>query len=341
MQAVRLARYHTRRSHLVRFCGAYHGWWEDVQPGPGNPAASARNLHARGNERAHAEGAAHASRHRLRARESAPGADPHFGRDRRFLAGRQRSPRVVRSRGLHGLAEAAARGLHGARHRADLRRDLRRLSPGAGRRAAVLRGAGRHGDLRQDAGRRPAGRRRVRPERADEALPRGSPGRHLLRPRHVQFSPLRDGRDERVPDAPAASGDPGPLRRPRRALERPRRAPEHAAARGGRAGARRQSLVDLDGALHAAVALQLDAAVLPACARPRAELGRHRALHLQPRLRRRRLRGGARALPSPRRAPGCAIDGWWWDDPSQSNRSIRRGILREMVHQRLSRKAAE
>ena len=22
---------------LVRFCGAYHGWWEDVQPGPGNP----------------------------------------------------------------------------------------------------------------------------------------------------------------------------------------------------------------------------------------------------------------------------------------------------------------
>jgi glutamate-1-semialdehyde 2,1-aminomutase len=37
MQAVRLARYHTKRKHLVRFCGAYHGWWEDVQPGPGNP----------------------------------------------------------------------------------------------------------------------------------------------------------------------------------------------------------------------------------------------------------------------------------------------------------------
>ena len=39
MQAVRLARYHTRRSHLVRFCGAYHGWWSDVQPGIGNPSA--------------------------------------------------------------------------------------------------------------------------------------------------------------------------------------------------------------------------------------------------------------------------------------------------------------
>jgi len=37
MQAVRLARYHTRRSHVVRFNGAYHGWWEDVQPGIGNP----------------------------------------------------------------------------------------------------------------------------------------------------------------------------------------------------------------------------------------------------------------------------------------------------------------
>src|SRR3984957_10860135 len=39
MQAVRLARYHTRRSHLVRFCGAYHGWWDDVQPGIGNPSS--------------------------------------------------------------------------------------------------------------------------------------------------------------------------------------------------------------------------------------------------------------------------------------------------------------
>ena len=37
MQAVRLARFHTGRSHLVRFCGTYHGWWEDVQPGVGNP----------------------------------------------------------------------------------------------------------------------------------------------------------------------------------------------------------------------------------------------------------------------------------------------------------------
>ena len=36
MQAVRLACYHTRRSKVVRFCGAYHGWWDGIQPGVGN-----------------------------------------------------------------------------------------------------------------------------------------------------------------------------------------------------------------------------------------------------------------------------------------------------------------
>ncbi|MCJ2014042.1 aminotransferase class III-fold pyridoxal phosphate-dependent enzyme [Methylobacterium sp. J-076] len=40
MQAVRLARYHTGRRRIVRFCGAYHGWWGDVQPGIGNPVAA-------------------------------------------------------------------------------------------------------------------------------------------------------------------------------------------------------------------------------------------------------------------------------------------------------------
>ena len=44
MQAVRLARYHTGRPRLVRFCGAYHGWWDDVQPGVGTPG-SARDVY--------------------------------------------------------------------------------------------------------------------------------------------------------------------------------------------------------------------------------------------------------------------------------------------------------
>jgi glutamate-1-semialdehyde 2,1-aminomutase len=37
MQAVRLARYHSGRNKVLRFCGTYHGWWGDVQPGIGNP----------------------------------------------------------------------------------------------------------------------------------------------------------------------------------------------------------------------------------------------------------------------------------------------------------------
>jgi glutamate-1-semialdehyde 2,1-aminomutase len=44
MQAVRLARYHTGRNKVVRFCGAYHGWWGDVQPGIGNPVAAQDTL---------------------------------------------------------------------------------------------------------------------------------------------------------------------------------------------------------------------------------------------------------------------------------------------------------
>ena len=44
MQAVRLARYHTGRARIVRFCGAYHGWWDDVQPGIGNPMPPGHTL---------------------------------------------------------------------------------------------------------------------------------------------------------------------------------------------------------------------------------------------------------------------------------------------------------
>lgn len=44
MQAVRLAQYHTGKKRIVRFAGAYHGWWGEVQPGPGNPVDSAHTL---------------------------------------------------------------------------------------------------------------------------------------------------------------------------------------------------------------------------------------------------------------------------------------------------------
>ncbi len=50
MQAVRLAHYHTGRSKLVRFCGAYHGWWGDVQPGIGNPQTARDTYTLRDND---------------------------------------------------------------------------------------------------------------------------------------------------------------------------------------------------------------------------------------------------------------------------------------------------
>src|SRR5262249_50216558 len=36
MAAVRLARFNTRRRLIVCFSGAYHGWWDGVQPGLGS-----------------------------------------------------------------------------------------------------------------------------------------------------------------------------------------------------------------------------------------------------------------------------------------------------------------
>ena len=109
MQAVRLARYHTRRSHLVRFCGAYHGWWEDVQPGPGNPLPPRETYTLKDMDARRAARAAHAARHRLRAGQPAAGAAPERERAGRFVAGRQRPPRRLRPRGLHraGCASCA------------------------------------------------------------------------------------------------------------------------------------------------------------------------------------------------------------------------------------------
>jgi glutamate-1-semialdehyde 2,1-aminomutase len=36
MAAVRMARFNTRRKYIVAFAGAYHGWWDGVQPGLGS-----------------------------------------------------------------------------------------------------------------------------------------------------------------------------------------------------------------------------------------------------------------------------------------------------------------
>jgi glutamate-1-semialdehyde 2,1-aminomutase len=45
MCAVRLCRFNTRRRLIVQFAGAYHGWWDGVQPGPGSERANADVLY--------------------------------------------------------------------------------------------------------------------------------------------------------------------------------------------------------------------------------------------------------------------------------------------------------
>ena len=196
MQAVRLARYHTRRTHLVRFCGAYHGWWGDVQPGVGNPSPRARDLHAEGHGRGRAARAAHA-------RATSPAC--WSTRCRRCtrtptrpatatLVDSGRAARFDRA-GLHRLAASSC--ARSARERGivlifDEVFVGFRLAPG---------GAQEYFGVRADmvtygktlGGGLPVGVLCGR-ARADEALPRRPARRHLLRARHVQLAPLRDGR---------------------------------------------------------------------------------------------------------------------------------------------------
>ena len=95
MQAVRLARYHTRRNYLVRFCGAYHGWWGDVQPGVGNPLAARETYTLKDMDRGVAAGPAHAPRHRLRAGQSPAGDASERQRAGRLRPDRQRPQRRI------------------------------------------------------------------------------------------------------------------------------------------------------------------------------------------------------------------------------------------------------
>ena len=261
--------------------------------------------------RAHAARAAHAARHRLRAGQPAAGAASECRRAGRSVAGRQRARGAVSTaRPTREWLKRAARGLHRARHRADLRRGVRRLPPRARRRAGIFRRAGGSRHLRQDARRRVAGRRGLRPQRADEALPRRPAGRHLLRARHVQFASVRDGARCTSSCTRLDTAEIRALYVDLDAIWNARAARLNARLRErGAAGAGREPVVDLDRLLHAAVALQLDAPVLSARRRPRAELDRHRPADLQPQLHRCGFRGGGRAFRRRRRGDAAATAG--------------------------------
>ena len=306
MQAVRLARYHTRRRYLVRFCGAYHGWWGDVQPGVGNPLPARDTLTL-------ADMSEEALRVLRTRRDIAcvlvnpvqalhPNGSPPAD-----------SSLVDGGRGAHFDKAAYADWLERLRAVCS-ERDIVlildevfvgfRLAPGGaqeyfGVRADIVtygKTVGGGFPIGVVCGRKDL-MKRFRDDRpADICFARGTFNSH----------PVRDGRDERVPAVPRdAGGAPALRQRPRRALERAGRTAQRAPRGREAAGAGRQHVVDLDGLLHAAVALQLDAAILSPRRGPGAELDRHRPPDLQPRLPRRGFRRGGRALRRRRRRDGA------------------------------------
>ena len=140
MQAVRLARYHTRRSASGSLCRRLSRLVGRRAARRRQPGFAARDLYAGRHVGADAARAENAARHRLRAGQPAAGAASQRQRARRFRAGRQFAKGPFRSRRLRRVAEGAARGLHRARHRADLRRGVRRLPPRRRRRPGIFFG---------------------------------------------------------------------------------------------------------------------------------------------------------------------------------------------------------
>jgi glutamate-1-semialdehyde 2,1-aminomutase len=292
MQAARLARYHTRRSHLVRFCGAYHGWWGDVQPGIGNPVP-ARDTYTLKDM---SDDSLRVLRNRddiacvlinpLQALHPNAGAPSDSSladssRSSRFnqeayTAWLKRLRTVCTERKFVLIFDEAFVGF--------------RLAPGGAQEYFGIQADISH--LREDSRGRPSGRRGLRPQRADETLPRRSPSGHLLCPRHIQLPPLRDGRDARVPGAHRQPGNPRVVPQSRHGVERSSRPAQPAAARRERAGGGGEHVLHLDCRLHAAIALQLDASILSARRRFGVELDRNGAHYLQFELHRRRLRSG-------------------------------------------------
>ena len=307
MQAVRLARYHTRRSHLVRFCGAYHGWWGDVQPGVGNPVPARETYTLKDMSERRAARAAHAARHRLRAGQSAAGAASERRGAGGHVAGRQRAARahfdkdayadwlkqlraVCTERGIVLIFDEVFVGFRlapgGAQEYFGVRADLVTYGKTLGGGLPVGVVCGRSDLMKRFRDDRPA----------DICFARGTFNSH----------PVRDGRDERVPAAPRDAGGARALSRSRRSSGTAgRQRAEPASARRRPAGAGGEPVVDLDGLLHAAVALQLDAAILSARRRPGAELGRHRPADLQPELYRRGFRRGRRPFRRRRQGDGA------------------------------------
>ena len=226
------------------------------------PAAGPRRLYAGGRQPAHPRGAAHAQRHRVRARESAAGAAPEPRRGRRRDPRRRQPPRPFRPRGLRGMARQPARSLHGARDRSHLRRGFVgfRIARGGARSTSAWR---RPRDLGKTlGGGLPVGvlcgrhefMKRFRDDRpSDVCFARGTFNSHpYVMAAMNEFLQRIDAADLRA----AYSGVEERWTRGAAALNA-------RLAAAGLTGARREPRLDLDDPVHAARPLPLDAPVLP------------------------------------------------------------------------------
>ena len=144
MAAVRLARFNTRKKLIMCFSGAYHGWWDGVQPGLGSErnlsdCLTLKDLHP-----------ASLDVIRWRAREIAgvlvnpvqafhPNSPPP--NDAVLLtSGMRKTARFDFS--LCPVVAPIAGGVHGRRHPIDLRQGVFRLSPHARWGTGVFWGGG-------------------------------------------------------------------------------------------------------------------------------------------------------------------------------------------------------
>ena len=325
---------HETKKRLVRFAGAYHGWWEDVQPGPGNPLPpretftlqdmAERSLKVLATRRDIACVLVNPLQ-ALHPNVNAPGDSALIDGSRRasydreaYTAWLKKLREVCTARGIVLIFDEVFVG----------------FPPGTRRRAAVLRRQGRPRHLRQDAGRRAAGGRRLRQPRAlmtryredrpaDICFARGTFNAHpyvmaamaafLKRIERPEVKALYDGLDERW-NAPL------------------QRSSTRGFKAGRRPGARGQPVDDLDGAVH--------------------QPGRYHWM-LQFYLRKHGLAlswvGTGRLIFSlnygdaefaevmDRFVAACdemRADGWWWTAPELTAKAIRRSVFREMLGQK-------
>ena len=309
MAAVRLARFNTKREKIVSFGGAYHGWWDGVQPGVGNERQLGDCLAL--------QDMSEASLDVLRRRRDEiagvlvnpiqcfhPNAPPP--NDAVLLTNEVRSAEDNGARyreWLHTLRTVCSE----CDIPADLRRGLQRLPARARRCPGILRRARRHGALRQDRRRRPADRRRLRQCCTDAALRPRTPDAPRLCDRHVLRASARDGRHGRVPALGAQPRRRGRLQGRERTLPAVGDLEQRALRTGRAAAADHTPGHRMDGALRRARSLPLALPVLPPRRGPRALVGGHGPLP-----REFRLHGGRLRRPAAEDAHRCPRDAPRW-----------------------------